>query len=486
MGEVQPSHRSAVWPLVFILTLVLAGCAEEIYEERFESGDIDLFDDLYGVSAVGEDHVWATGYFGAVYRSRDAGETWRKLPSGTVKSLNAISFADERNGWAVGRMGYVVHTNDGGDTWERQTLPRKPAQHGFGVHAIDAKRAWIVGTWGGRYYTADGGKTWEDHSLTVVEGHPVFKYLTEVELERYRAGTTIYDDVGLNDVLFLDDQHGWIVGEFGFTWWTDTGGRTWNEGTILGDVRFDDIYFEEYSAEVPEKFEEMLNRVGEVLADREYLRVRIEAFITRPEYNVRGDTFLADDRADNIRTFLEDLEINPDRLRVENRTPFDEEVVDMVKFRRNKIVEKPYATIHVVESPYLFDVKFIDEKNGLVAGLGGVVLKTTDGGRTWRYAETGSRQAFFAVGYRGDRAIAVGEKGLRRLSLDDGETWGKFEAGFPPVFTFMRDMMFAARDRGWIVGQGGTVLRSSDGGATWVQVLPPGKDGRVPERGAGE
>jgi photosystem II stability/assembly factor-like uncharacterized protein len=471
--------------LVFVLAVVLSGCAEEIYQERFEPGDIDIYDDLYSVSAVGDDHVWAAGYFGTLYRSTDSGKTWRKLTSGTQKSINALSFADERHGWAVGRMGFVTHTVDGGETWEQQVLPRTPAQHLFSVFALSPQTAWIVGTWGGRYYTENGGKTWQDRSLIVTEGHPVFKYLTEVELERYRGGETIYDDVGLNDVAFLDDKHGWIVGEWGYTWWTDDGGATWNDGRIIGDVAFDDVYFEAASAKLPREYEENLESVGEVLSKRDYLRVRIEAFVTQKEYDVRQDTFLADDRADNIKTFLEDLGINPDRLRVENRTPFDEEVVDMAVFRKNKIKDRPYAVIRVVESPYLFDVKFRDLENGLVAGLGGVIMKSDDGGQTWRYMDTESRQAFFSVGFRPDRAVAVGEKGLKRRSMDDGRTWRGFEDGFPTLFTFMRDMTFVGRDRGWIVGQSGTVLRTADGGATWIQVLPPGKDGRA-ELGAGE
>jgi photosystem II stability/assembly factor-like uncharacterized protein len=472
--------------LLLALALVI-GCATEVYEERFGPGDIDVYDDLYSVSAVGENHVWAGGYFGSIYRSVDGGKSWRKLESGTEKSINAIGFADERNGWAVGRQGYVVRTTDGGDTWERQSIPRHPQQHLFAVTAIDKDRAWIVGTWGGRYYTENGGRTWEDRSLTVYEGHPVFKYLTEVELDRYKAGEIIYDDIGLNDVFFLDDKRGWIVGEWGSTWWTDDGGTNWNEGAILGDVQFEDIYFDSESVELADEHEAMLERVAQVLSDRDYLRVKIEGFITEREYGVREDTFLADDRADAIKTFLEDQELNPDRLRVENRTPFDEEVVDMAEFRKNKTKEKGFAVIRVIESPYLFDVKFKDPKNGLIAGLGGVILKSDDGGRTWRYTTTQSRQAFFSVGFRGsDQTLAVGEKGLKRISQDDGIQWKRFEDGFPSVFTFMRDMTYTARGRGWIVGQGGTVLRSADGGETWVQVLPPGKDSRDPDSGAGE
>ena len=477
-------HRLSIGLLLAVVSVL--ACATEVYEEEFEAGEIGgIYDDLYSVAAVGENHAWAGGYFGAVYRTTDGGGSWQKLETGTQKSINAIAFADERNGWVVGRQGFLVHTTDGGTTWERQTVPRFPQQHLFGVHAIDAKRVWLVGGWGGRYYTEDGGATWQDRSLTVYEGHPVFKYLTEFELERYLAGETMYDDVGLNDVFFFDDQHGWMVGEWGFTWWTEDGGSTWTPGTILGDVQFEDVYFDPESAELSEEQEGMLEAVAQVLGDRDYLRVKIEGFLTKREYGIAEETFLADDRADAIKIFLEDQELNPDRLRVENRTPFDEEVVDMVEFRKNKIKDRGYAVIRVTESPYLFDVRFKDLENGLIAGLGGVILKSTDGGRTWRYTSTGSRQAFFTVGFRGgDQTLAVGEKGLKRMSIDDGAQWQRFEDGFPDISTFMRDMTYTDRDRGWIVGQDGLVLRSSDRGRSWIQVLPPGKDGA--ESGAGE
>ena len=44
---------------------------------------------------------------------------------------------------------------------------------------------------------------------------------------------------------------------------------------------------------------------------------------------------------------------------------------------------------------------------------------------------------------------------------------------FPSVFTFMRDVDFDREsDVGYIVGQQGMILRSTDGGRSWAQVLP--------------
>ena len=195
------------------------------------------------MTAVGADHLWAAGYFGAIYRTTDGGKSWRKLNGLTDQSIYDISFADEKNGWAVGRRGFVIHTSDGGDTWEQQTIERKPPQHLFAVKAINANTAWAVGDWGGRYYTNDGGKTWQDRSFLLTKDHPSFKYLSDDEIEAFERGEKLYDDIFLNDVYFADDKHGWMAGEYGHMYWTDDGGETWDPGHIAGTVKFDEIVF---------------------------------------------------------------------------------------------------------------------------------------------------------------------------------------------------------------------------------------------------
>jgi len=111
----------------------------------------------------------------------------------------------------------------------------------------------------------------------------------------------------------------------------------------------------------------------------------------------------------------------------------------------------------------------------LIAGLGGVVLRTSDGGRTWTYEDTGWKQAFFSVSTNEGISVAVGEKGLIRYSQDGGSSWKMpTDDQFPTIFTFMRDIDFAPNaTTGVIVGQGGRVLRTSDAGHVWKQVLPP-------------
>ena len=56
-----------------ILGLGLVGCGKEEFANRFADDEIALLDDLFAASAVGEDHLWAAGYFGAIYHTKDGG-----------------------------------------------------------------------------------------------------------------------------------------------------------------------------------------------------------------------------------------------------------------------------------------------------------------------------------------------------------------------------------------------------------------------------
>jgi photosystem II stability/assembly factor-like uncharacterized protein len=480
-----PGRGAAVALLSACLWLVF-GCIGETYEDRFAEGDIDIYDDLYAATAVGEDNLWVAGYFGAVYRTRDAGETWRKLETPTEKSIYDISFADEQHGWLVGRRGFILKTSDGGDSWTVQRTPREPAQHIFSVSAISPQRAWAVGEWGGRYETFDGGETWVDRSFALDESNPTFQYLTEFELERYYKGETLYDDLYLNDVFFLDEKNGWIAGEYGLTYWTADGGATWEKGKIIGEVDIPDMEFKEGQRDLVREQWDVLFEISEVLLEKEYLRIRIDGCLTKSELREHG-TYIADERAGSVRDFLEGEGVGQERIRLLNTTPMDEETVDMDAFGRSKLCDAPPKVfINLLETPFLFDVKFKDPLNGVVAGLGGVMLRSTDGGRTWHYANSNSEQALFAADFGANAVVAVGERGLQRVSQDGGLTYARPEEGvMPRVFTFMRDLTFGTPDRGWIVGAAGMVLRSSDGGTTWQQVLPPSEADALDD-GAGE
>jgi photosystem II stability/assembly factor-like uncharacterized protein len=473
------------------LLLAATGCQVLDYSPRYAEGEIDIFDDLFSVAVPDEDHAVAVGYLGTAYWTEDGGDTWSKGRTDTFESLYSVSMATARHGWAVGQHGTILRTDDGGKTWTAQpSLKQDEGSHLFGVYAIDSKRAWAVGEWGTRIFTEDGGRTWVDHSLHITLGHPQYVWLSAVDQDRVRDGQKVYEDVGLNNIFCRPQpsQRCWLVGEFGYIFYSDDLGQTWTRAEILGEIRIDPIVFSYNEIQIPEGDAEMMAEFAAKIGDATHLNVLIEPYVSDREVADFGspeDPFPLFDilsaRIGEARAILEDAGVLSDRFRMPNKPPWDfedfleDDPTFLQRYIEGRRADQPRVQVGVIQNPYLYTIRFEDEENGLIAGLGGVVLRSVDGGRTWKYRILDRKQALFSIAKMGGRAITVGEKGLIRFSEDGGDSWEPpGEDEFPTVFTFMRDLGFEREQRmGLIVGQEGMVMRSRDGGKSWSQVLPP-------------
>lgn len=475
------------------LGLGLPACHEVHFEPKEDSREIQIHDDLFSVSVVDEEHVVAAGYWGSVYTSFDGGDSWQKGRTGTEELLYDVSMADSEHGWAVGQLGLILRTEDGGRSWTQQESGKgERGAHLFGVHAVDGRRAWAVGTWGTRLYTDDGGETWQDRSLVIDQDHPQFVWLSPDEQEKIREGGKVFEDVGLNDVTCLESspEHCWMIGEFGYVYHTEDGGRSWEKGEILSGRKIEPVTLEHNEFELSDAESQRIQGFAESIADQAHINISIDPRISRRELEELAPETLADDpfplfelieaRAQSAKNAIQDAGLLSDRIRQEGPPPWDyesyleEDPNYLKRYFEGRVAEDPMVRLDLAQSPYLFTVRFETEQRGMIAGLGGVVLETQDGGETWRYLDVGRQQAVFSIAPLEERIVTVGEKGLVRVSEDGGVSWSTPSRGFPEIFTFMRDVQFSRNGEvGYIVGQRGLVLRSTDSGASWQQVLPP-------------
>jgi photosystem II stability/assembly factor-like uncharacterized protein len=489
-----PLRRGAFGFLAFAIAAV--GCHDSHFEPGAASGEIDLYDDLYAVAVPDENTTVAVGYRAAVYRSEDAGQTWRKA---AVKGIDPnllmydISMADSERGWIVGQLGTVLYTRDGGKTWEPQPNPKSDdGFHIFSVHAIDANNAWAVGEWGTRIYTTDGGASWQDSSLTITTDHPQYVWLTQQEQERVRNGEMVVEDVGLNDVSCrpAPSTRCWMVGEFGYIFWSDDRGRNWQRAEIVGTAKADPVVFSFDESEISDADAERIQAFVEGILTQQHLNVLLEAFASPQEVRAFGKQEdptglfdILDARAVGVRAIVEETGILSDRLRLRGTPPWDyedfleDDPTFLDRYLDGRGAPQGMVRVDIAQNPYLFRVRFADDMNGIISGLGGVVLTSDDGGVTWRYGDSGVKQALYALAVRDGKSLAVGEKGLVRESTDGGRTWSApSSSDMPEVFTFMRDLRFdPSGEVGTIVGQRGLVMRSDDAGSTWTKVLPKPK-----------
>ncbi|MBS0327989.1 MAG: glycosyl hydrolase [Proteobacteria bacterium] len=125
----------------------------------------------------------------------------------------------------------------------------------------------------------------------------------------------------------------------------------------------------------------------------------------------------------------------------------------------------------------LTGVSFSDARNGWAVGQWGVVIHTRDGGETWtlQRSDTSVDQPLFAVYFLdGEHGIAAGLWSLLLMTDDGGQHWNKLALPAPPgggqtdrnlfsIFAAPGGTLFIAAERG-------TVLRSTDRGASWQYV----------------
>ena len=222
-----------------------------------------------------------------------------------------------------------------------------------------------------------------------------------------RTSTPLDDDAQLNDVAFVSNRHGWVVGDHGVIWHTDDAGETWTLQPVRTRSPLYSVSF-------------LTDRVGWAAGGR-----------TVPFARTGEGVLLK--TTDGGATWQE---------------------------------------VRVGTFPRLHFVKFFSPDEGIVAGGATAthpsgLLITQDGGQTWRDIPargeevTSWRAADFV---RPDRGAVVGRRGQARL-IDSGGLFAPQRSDWG--LRGLHDIVLKSTGLGWLVGDGGLVLRSTNSGLAW-------------------
>ena len=217
------------------------------------------------------------------------------------------------------------------------------------------------------------------------------------------------EDAELTDVFFIDADRGWCVGERGVIWSTDDGGRHWH------------------------------------LQDSP-LNCRLEAV-----------HFLDENRGWAVGGWTQ---------------PFLHKSAGVVLRTDNG--GRRWTTMPTPTLPALKDVYFFDARRGWAAGnasamYGSGVYRTEDGGRSWSAVAGVQPQGWLAAACTSmDSAVLAGADGSCSEATRQGLQMSRLS---PPTWQSLRGIQMTGM-LGWVVGDGGTVLGTKDGGQSWQ--LPPG------------
>jgi len=169
--------------------------------------------DLNTVYFLDSKRGWVGGDGGYLSRTDDGGTTWVRQVVGTTDAINDIYFRDKEAGFLLaGNTIFVTH--DSGVRWSeaRRFLPTDFDGNSVELYSVrfsSKKRGWVVGSISRKdrvvdsilVHTDDGGETWKRQ--------PAPSRLELIHID------------------FVNDKHGWIVGDGGTILNTHDGGESW-------------------------------------------------------------------------------------------------------------------------------------------------------------------------------------------------------------------------------------------------------------------
>src|SRR6185369_6234842 len=136
----------------------------------------------------------------------------------------------------------------------------------------------------------------------------------------------------------------------------------------------------------------------------------------------------------------------------------------------------------------LHSVYFLDQNRGWVAGSGGTLLQTTDGGESWKRLFALTRDTLHDV-YFADENVGwlVAERDPLKLKTNDeprayllktedgGFSWRRIFLNNKDANPRLVRLVFTDSQHGWVFGETGVVFATSDGGAHWMRQASPTK-----------
>lgn len=172
------------------------------------------------------------------------------------------------------------------------------------------------------------------------------------------------------------------------------------------------------------------------------------------------------------------VEVKPNRIVLMDITRAGERLVAVGERGFALLSDDAGKTWRAVGTPVtrtLTGVAFNGDKLGVAVGHGGMLARTEDGGATWTDVplDEAAGESLLGVAALGDgKFAAYGAFGFYFDSTDGGKTWTR-RIVMSEDFDRHISQVVPVGGVLWLIGESGTLARSDDGGATFIEVPSP-------------
>lgn len=489
---------------------------------------------LNSIFFVNSNVGYAVGDSGLIVKTTNGGDSWISQNSGVDTTLTDVFFLNENFGFAVGYWGLVLKTTNGGLSWSSQSFYYNNNKvlmldssngfipHDFGllkttnggsswfsatlnpnitlkdVKFINNQIGIVVGgyaTVGHILRTTDGGNTWSniinnnqwgftglffrDSNTGFATGYSgTLLKTTDAGISWTNISFNTYNN--LYKGVFFDSNNGIIVGEGGLIYKTTDGGNNWNKVTT-GTDKF--LYSSSF----------LNNSFGMVGGDGGVVLKTTNGGVSWSEKNVIlpsnpaiTDIHIFDNNnayavgsfgfhhrtTDGGETWNSNSGLSAnDLLRLifmNDSIGFAVGYWGTVIKTTNSGINWIFANAGISNSILLFDADFLDANNGFICGSNGTILKTTDGGSSWSSLNSGTTEWLRGIDFWDTNlGLAVGDNRLILRTTNGGVSWDSI-SGYEWSYSYY-SVKFVTPQYAVIVGDEGKILISSNGGISWQE-----------------
>ena len=274
---------------------------------------------------------WAAGDTGTIIRTTDGGNSWDVQNSTVQTFIMDIFFIDKNLGWALTLKdvfpfnSVLLKTTNGGDDWSAEDFPdsSKLIRTTF---FFDSLNGFVGGSYIG--YTSDGGTSWVESDIdsNMVSDFPVYKF------------------------NFLNRQFGYACGGridvAGVVWRTTNSGLNWTAQGISADEVFDIFIFDSLNAITLSGDPEGLYPIAKITTTN-----------SGEAWNNEDLPYFGLSFAIDFRTYNEGWSASG------------------YKFLLTTNRGETWSEFDTPDSVVVYDLQFLDARNGYAVGDNGVILK---------------------------------------------------------------------------------------------------------------
>jgi photosystem II stability/assembly factor-like uncharacterized protein len=121
--------------------------------------------------------------------------------------------------------------------------------------------------------------------------------------------------------------------------------------------------------------------------------------------------------------------------------------------------------LHELANTSIYSISFPDSLIGYLAGGGGSLFKSFDGGHTWQNIATPPLSYLFFTSI--DTGYASGINGTLLKTVDGGLTWDYISSWAPIGIT---GLFFNNSNTGYVISEYGDIEKTTDGGLSWINL----------------